>query len=123
VFTSYALVTHTSAKLFINPTKITPQVREHLGPEVEILPYEAIFSELQTLSMNGKVPSTFIIIFYLFSFFVSLFLFAEIRTNQQSACVVRFRESEFGVVQLLEARVCVGEVQSNYVGKVSEEPC
>jgi len=54
VFFSYALITKTSVKLYIEPGKLTQSVREHLGNEVEIGPYDAIFDDLKNLRTSLK---------------------------------------------------------------------
>ena len=50
VFFSYASVTPTSATLYIDPSKLTDDVRKYLGDDVSIRSYDAIFSDLKALS-------------------------------------------------------------------------
>jgi len=50
VFMAYALITHNSATLYVDAKKVTPAVREHLGSDVTIKPYNAIFDDLRALS-------------------------------------------------------------------------
>jgi len=62
VFFSYAVVTPTTAILYINDSKLSPDVKEHLGEAVSIRPYESIFEELEVLSkttstQNEETPS------------------------------------------------------------------
>ena len=49
VFFSYAVITHDTAILFIDSAQIDDVVRNHLGPEVEIYPYEFFFQYLKEL--------------------------------------------------------------------------
>lgn len=49
VFFAYALVTHTSATLFVDSAQIDDVVRKHLGADVSIQPYDAFFNHLQEL--------------------------------------------------------------------------
>lgn len=53
VVTSYALVTASDARLYVDPAKIDDDVRQHL-PGVTILPYERIFEDLTTLKNEHK---------------------------------------------------------------------
>jgi hypothetical protein len=50
VFFAYAVITPTSAILFIDPAKLSSEVRAHLGSEVEIKPYAEFFAYLKRLS-------------------------------------------------------------------------
>ena len=49
VFFSYAVVTPTSATLYIDDTKFEKDVKDHLGPDVQVKPYSEIFDELKAL--------------------------------------------------------------------------
>lgn len=49
VFFSYAAVTPHSATLYVEASKLGPDVREHLGRLVTIKPYDALFSDLTSL--------------------------------------------------------------------------
>ncbi|KAI0646631.1 Creatinase/aminopeptidase [Trametes meyenii] len=49
VFFAYALVDQTKAILFVNESQLDASVREHLGSEVEIHPYDTFFSHLTRL--------------------------------------------------------------------------
>ncbi|KAI0674634.1 Creatinase/aminopeptidase [Trametes maxima] len=49
VFFAYALVDQDKALLFVNEFQLDVSVREHLGPEVEIHPYDTFFSHLTRL--------------------------------------------------------------------------
>jgi Xaa-Pro aminopeptidase len=55
VFFAYATITPDSATLYINESKLTDKVKEHLGNDVQIQPYNAIFEDLQVL--GSKVTS------------------------------------------------------------------
>ncbi|KAG0011942.1 hypothetical protein BGZ81_001856 [Podila clonocystis] len=50
VFFAYAVVTPTSVNLYLQTKSVTNNVREHLGPDITIKPYESIFGDLQDLS-------------------------------------------------------------------------
>ncbi|EIN09077.1 Creatinase/aminopeptidase [Punctularia strigosozonata HHB-11173 SS5] len=50
VFFAYAVITPTRALLFVDPTKLTPEVRAHLGHGVEVKPYVEFFPYLKGLS-------------------------------------------------------------------------
>lgn len=47
MFFAYAVVTHDSATLFVDPGQVDDVVRKHLGSEVEILDYDAFFPYLK----------------------------------------------------------------------------
>ncbi|KAF8477396.1 putative Xaa-Pro aminopeptidase P [Kalaharituber pfeilii] len=47
---SYAVVTPDKASLYIDSSKLTDEVKKHLGSEIEIRPYDAIFEEVRVLS-------------------------------------------------------------------------
>ncbi|KAA8893971.1 putative Xaa-Pro aminopeptidase P [Sphaerosporella brunnea] len=50
VFFAYAFITPTSATLYIDSKKLPEAALEHLGDEVKIKPYEAVFTDLTTVS-------------------------------------------------------------------------
>ena len=52
VFFSYAVITPSSATLYINDSKIDDSVRKHLGPGIHIRPYEAIFEDVKVLGQS-----------------------------------------------------------------------
>ena len=58
VFYSYAVVTESEAILYVEPAKITDDVRHHLGDSVTLKPYGAIFDDLKQfgakLTVNDK---------------------------------------------------------------------
>ena len=58
VFYSYAIVTESEAILYVEPAKITDDVRQHLGDSVTLKPYGAIFDDLkqfgEKLTTNDK---------------------------------------------------------------------
>ncbi|BDD59494.1 hypothetical protein MAP00_004700 [Monascus purpureus] len=54
VFFSYAIITPTTAELYIDETKLTPEAKAHLGQDVVIKPYEAIFVDAKALSAAGR---------------------------------------------------------------------
>jgi hypothetical protein len=55
VFISYVVVTHDIVRLYVDATKITPPIREHLGSQIEIKPYNAVFDDLKQFSAENKV--------------------------------------------------------------------
>ncbi|KAI9843452.1 MAG: hypothetical protein M1837_006298 [Sclerophora amabilis] len=65
VFFSYALVTPSSATLYIDDTKLESNVKSHLGDDVAIRPYPAIFEDLNSLqqsqSLNTEAKQKFLI--------------------------------------------------------------
>jgi Xaa-Pro aminopeptidase len=50
VFFSYAAVTPTTATIYIDKDKLTPEAKNHLDKDVTIRPYEALFADLKSLS-------------------------------------------------------------------------
>ena len=50
VFFSYAVVTPTTATLYVDDSKLPSDVKEHLGDKVTIRPYDAIFEDVAALS-------------------------------------------------------------------------
>jgi Xaa-Pro aminopeptidase len=52
---AYAVVTTEEAVLCIDEAKLTPQVREHLGPGVRIAPYGAVLDVVRGLAARGRV--------------------------------------------------------------------
>ncbi|KAJ6164545.1 hypothetical protein N7470_003217 [Penicillium chermesinum] len=50
VFFSYAVITPTTADLYVDDDKLTPEVKEHLGSDVTIKPYDSIFADARALS-------------------------------------------------------------------------
>lgn len=58
VFFSYAAVTPTTATLYIDSSKISSDVKSHLGDDVEIKPYDAIFEDSRALSESVESESS-----------------------------------------------------------------
>ncbi len=54
VFFSYALVTPDQATLYVDSSKLLPDVKPHLGDSVAIKPYGAIFDDAQALSKSVR---------------------------------------------------------------------
>lgn len=58
VFYSYAIVTKDDAILYVEPSKVTDEVKQHLGDQVTLKPYSAAFDDLrqlkETLTRSGK---------------------------------------------------------------------
>ncbi|KAF2756160.1 aminopeptidase-like protein [Pseudovirgaria hyperparasitica] len=64
VFFSYAVVTPTKATLYIDDSKLSDEVKSHLGSTVDIRPYEAVFSDINALGValtESKAPSKYLI--------------------------------------------------------------
>ncbi|KAL2914421.1 hypothetical protein HK105_205988 [Polyrhizophydium stewartii] len=52
VFFAYAIVAVDSVSLFIKESKITPEVKAHLGDKVAVKPYEAVFDSLRAFKVS-----------------------------------------------------------------------
>jgi Xaa-Pro aminopeptidase len=50
VFFSYAVVTPTTAELYVEDDKLTPEVKAHLGNDVIVKPYDSIYADAKSLS-------------------------------------------------------------------------
>jgi Xaa-Pro aminopeptidase len=50
VFFSYAVITPTASTLYVEDSKLTPEVKSHLGDAVTIRPYGSIFGDIEALS-------------------------------------------------------------------------
>lgn len=53
VFFSYAAITPTTATIYLDAEKLTADAKEHLGKDVTIRPYEALFTDLKSLSESA----------------------------------------------------------------------
>ncbi|KAJ4367040.1 hypothetical protein N0V83_007570 [Neocucurbitaria cava] len=53
VFFSYAVITPTTATLYVDDSKLPEEVKRHLGDKVTIRPYEAIFEDVTALSKEA----------------------------------------------------------------------
>ena len=53
VFFSYAIITPSSATLYVDSEKLTPEVKLHLGDKVQIRPYNAILEDTKMLSSKA----------------------------------------------------------------------
>lgn len=58
MFFSYAAITPTSATLYVDSVKLTPDVRSHLGEKVQIKHYEAIFEDTKAMAKTLENEST-----------------------------------------------------------------
>ena len=58
MFFSYAIVTPTTATLYVDESKLNPEVVSHLGDAVQIRPYEAIFKDVKAMGESMKPDST-----------------------------------------------------------------
>ncbi|CAG8501195.1 11499_t:CDS:2, partial [Acaulospora colombiana] len=54
VFFAYALITKHDIVLYIDETKLSKSVTDHLGPDVKFRPYNAIFDDLRKLAVALK---------------------------------------------------------------------
>ena len=54
VFFSYAIVTPTTASLYIDEEKLTAEVRDHLGDAVHIRPYGALLDDIRMLGLGSE---------------------------------------------------------------------
>ncbi|KAJ5665334.1 Xaa-Pro aminopeptidase P [Penicillium maclennaniae] len=65
VFFSYAIITPTTAELYVDSSKLTPEVTAHLGQDVIIKPYDSIFADVKALSearsQATEVPAKFLL--------------------------------------------------------------
>jgi Xaa-Pro aminopeptidase len=53
VFFSYAAVTPNSATLYVDSSKLGPEIEDYLGDSVEIKPYDALFSDLAGIAATA----------------------------------------------------------------------
>lgn len=53
VFFSYAIITPSSATLYVDFEKLTPEVKSHLGDKVQVRPYDAILKDTKMLSLEA----------------------------------------------------------------------
>ncbi|CAI7571878.1 unnamed protein product [Penicillium manginii] len=51
VFFSYAVITPTTAELYVDDAKLTPEVKAQIGQDVVIKPYDSIFADAKALSL------------------------------------------------------------------------
>lgn len=58
VFFSYAAVTPDTATLYIDSSKVSSDVKSHLGDHVEIRPYDAIFEDSRALGQSVEPESS-----------------------------------------------------------------
>ncbi|KAL2818455.1 hypothetical protein BDW59DRAFT_175187 [Aspergillus cavernicola] len=65
VFFSYCIVTPTTVEIYIEDEKLTPEVKAHLGGDVIIKPYDAIYADVKALSeaqkQDSEAPSKFLL--------------------------------------------------------------
>lgn len=65
VFFSYALVTPTMVTLYVDESKLTDDVKSHLGSQVSLRPYDSIFEDINALSQepqkNEGAPTKYLI--------------------------------------------------------------
>ncbi|RMJ25201.1 hypothetical protein PHISP_03925 [Aspergillus sp. HF37] len=54
VFFAYAVITPTTAELYVDDDKLTPEVKAHLGQDVIVKPYDSIFADAKALSSARK---------------------------------------------------------------------
>lgn len=52
VFFSYVVITPTTAEIYVDVDKLTPEVKAHLGKDVTIKPYDSIFADAQAAAQR-----------------------------------------------------------------------
>ena len=57
VFFSYAIITPTTAEIYVDEDKLTPEVKAHLGNDVTIKPYDSIYADAKALGEARKQES------------------------------------------------------------------
>lgn len=57
VFFCYAAVTPTRSTIYVDSDKLSSEVRDHLGSDVQIRPYEWLMSDLKAMSGSGPDPA------------------------------------------------------------------
>lgn len=55
VFFSYAIITPTTATLYVDSNKFNPDVGSHLGDKVQVRPYDAILDDTKMLSLKPNI--------------------------------------------------------------------
>ncbi|MCJ1404829.1 hypothetical protein MMC11_008055 [Xylographa trunciseda] len=58
VFFSYAIITPTAATIYIDSSKLSQEVLNHLGDTVHIRPYSAIFDDVKAMGESAQAEST-----------------------------------------------------------------
>ncbi|KAJ5176737.1 Xaa-Pro aminopeptidase P [Penicillium canariense] len=66
VFFSYAIITPTTAELYVEADKLTPEVTAHLGQNVVVKPYDSIFADAKALGTarsqsTSEAPNKFLL--------------------------------------------------------------
>lgn len=66
MFFAYAIITPTTAELYIDDEKLTPEVKAQLGDDVVIKPYDSIFADAKALSTasdqtTDETPAKFLL--------------------------------------------------------------
>ena len=66
VFFSYAIITPSTAELYVESDKLTPEVKAHLGQDVVVKPYDSIYADAKALSVArsqtaGEAPPKFLL--------------------------------------------------------------
>jgi len=54
VFFSYAVITSDSATLYVDDSKLSPEIKTHLGDAVTLRPYDAVFGDIEALGREGS---------------------------------------------------------------------
>jgi Xaa-Pro aminopeptidase len=54
VFYSYAIVTLDKTALYVDPSKLSNEVLQHLGDQITIKPYDVFFSDLKAFAIKLK---------------------------------------------------------------------
>jgi len=57
VFRSYALIAQDSCTLYVDPAKVTDEVRKHLGDQVRVRPYDTLLADLRVHAEHSRLGS------------------------------------------------------------------
>ncbi|MCJ1318355.1 hypothetical protein MMC15_003683 [Xylographa vitiligo] len=58
VFFSYAIITPTTATIYVDSSKLSPEVHNHLGDTVHVRPYSAIFDDVKAMGKSVETETT-----------------------------------------------------------------
>jgi Xaa-Pro aminopeptidase len=98
VFFAYAIVTLSNAILFVNASQVSGAVRQHLGSEVTIKPYEDIWSALEELGNGVKEAESVYFLNFLPYDHQSRLIFEQVLLSKGSSLAVATSVGEVGGV-------------------------
>ena len=58
VFFSYAIITPTTATIYVDSSKLSPEVLQHFGDTVHVRPYDAIFNDVKLMGESSQADVT-----------------------------------------------------------------